>query len=132
MNEVRPGSLGQRATWTKSRLMTEKTDTNLIQVEIFGQIYKVRGDEDQGYIEELARYVDSKMKAIAETTRTIDSLKVAILAALNIADEYFKLERDHKGSEKHVAKRASELADALDEAIREEAAGSREPSEAPS
>ena len=112
--------------------MTEKTDTNLIQVEIFGQIYKVRGDEDQGYIEELARYVDSKMKAIAETTRTIDSLKVAILAALNIADEYFKLERDHKGSEKRVAERASELADALDEAIREEAAGSREPSEAPS
>jgi cell division protein ZapA len=112
--------------------MTENTDANLIQVEIFGQIYKVRGDEDQGYIEELARYVDSKMKAIADSTRTIDSLKVAILAALNIADEYFKLEREHKGSEKRVAERASELADALDEAIREEATGSREPSEAPS
>jgi cell division protein ZapA len=112
--------------------MTENIDANLIQVEIFGQVYKVRGDEDQGYIEELARFVDSKMRAIADTTRTIDSLKVAILAALNIADEYFKLEREHKGSEKRVAERASELADALDEAIREKAAGSREPSEAPS
>jgi cell division protein ZapA len=112
--------------------MTKKMDANLIQVEIFGQIYKVRGDEDQGYIEELARYVDSKMKAIAETTRTIDSLKVAVLAALNITDEYFKLELDHKGSEKRVAERASELADALEEAIRDEAAESTEPSEASS
>ena len=48
--------------------MNDKPETNLIQVEIFGQVYKVRGEEDQGYIEELARYVDSKMAAIAETT----------------------------------------------------------------
>ena len=110
--------------------MTEKVDSNLIQVEIFGQTYKVRGDEDQGYIEGLARYVDSKMKAIAETTGTMDSLKVAILAALNIADEFFKLERDHKGSEERLATRASELSEALDEAIREDAGESREPGDA--
>ena len=109
--------------------MTEKTDSNLIQVEIFGQTYKVRGDEDQGYIEGLARYVDSKMKAIAETTGTVDSLKVAILAALNIADEFFKLERDHKGSEERLATRANELSDALDEAIRD---NTGEPRDAPS
>ncbi len=52
--------------------MKEKADSSLIQVEIFGQTYKVRGDEDQGYIEGLARYVDSKMNAIAETTGTIE------------------------------------------------------------
>lgn len=101
--------------------MTDKTNASLIPVEIFGQTYKVRGDEDQGYIEELARFVDSKMNAIAETTGTIDSLKVAILAALNIADEFFKLERNSKDSENRVAARADELANALDEAIREEA-----------
>jgi cell division protein ZapA len=106
--------------------MTEKTDSSLIQVEIFGQTYKVRGDEDQGYIEGLARYVDSKMKAIAETTGTVDSLKVAILAALNIADEFFKLERDHKGSEERLATRANELSDALDEAFREDTGESRD------
>jgi cell division protein ZapA len=112
--------------------MKEKTDSSLIQVEIFGQTYKVRGDEDQGYIEGLARYVDSKMNAIAETTGTIDSLKVAILAALNIADEFFKLEGDHKGSEEFLAARANELSDALDEAIREDTGESGEPSDAPS
>jgi cell division protein ZapA len=108
--------------------MKDTTDSNLIPVEIFGQTYKVRGEEDQGYIEELARYVDSKMKAVAETTGTIDSLKVAILAALNITDEFFKLESEHKNSETNVAAKANELADALDEAIRENTGGSGESS----
>jgi len=108
--------------------MNDELDPNLIQVEIFGQAYKVRGDEDQGYIEELARYVDSKMQTIAETTGTIDSLKVAILAALNITDELFKLQHEHESSGERVTARANELADALDEVLNE--AGIKEPEEA--
>jgi cell division protein ZapA len=100
--------------------MNEQLDPNLIQIEIFGQVYKVRGEEDQGYIEELARYVDSKMQTISETTGTIDSLKVAILAALNIADELFKLQSERESSEERVLTKANELADALDEALKEE------------
>ncbi len=108
--------------------MNDQLDPNLIQVEIFGQVYKVRGEEDQGYIEELARYVDSKMQTIAETTGTIDSLKVAILAALNIADELFKVQNERESSEERVTVKANELADALDEALKEEAIS--EPEEA--
>ena len=108
--------------------MKEKAESRLIQVEIFGQTYNVRGEEGQGYIEELAGYVDTKMRAVAEATGTIDSLKVAILAALNIADEYFKLEREHPESEERVAVRASELTNALHEALRENLDKSNEPS----
>ncbi len=100
--------------------MNDKLEANLIQIEIFGQVYKVRGEEEQGYIEELARYVDSKMQAISETSGAIDSLKVAILAALNIADESFKQERQMKDSEELVAARAEELAQALEEALKDD------------
>jgi cell division protein ZapA len=100
--------------------MTEKTDSKLIPVEIFGETYKVRGDEDRGYIADLARYVDAKMKSITEASRTGDSLKVAILAALNIADEYFKLQRKHEDSRIRVAEQANELTEVLDEVLGED------------
>ena len=100
--------------------MKEKTDSKLIPVEIFGETYKVRGDEDKDYITDLARYVDSKMKSITESTRSGDSLKVAILAALNIADEYFKLQRKHEKSRIVVAEQANELTEVLDEVLGED------------
>ena len=98
-----------------------------MQVGIFGQVYNVRGEDDQGYIEELAHFVDAKMKAISEKTGTIDSLKVAILAALNITDEFFKLEREREEYEKRMATRAGELTEALDEALAEELQSAVEP-----
>jgi cell division protein ZapA len=60
------------------------------------------------------------MTAIAETTGTIDSLKVAVLAALNIADEFFKQQRERKDSEDRVAARANELARALEDALKDD------------
>jgi cell division protein ZapA len=59
----------------------------LVQVEIYGQSYNLRGQGESGYIHDLASYVDRKMREVAEATATVDSLKVAILTALNIADE---------------------------------------------
>lgn len=58
-----------------------------MQVEIFGQSYNLRGEGEVGYMQDLASYVDNKMREVADATATVDSLKVAILAALNIADE---------------------------------------------
>jgi len=58
-----------------------------VQVEIFGQTYKLRAEDDPAYVESLAAIVDGKMREIAKQTNAVDSLKVAILAALNIADE---------------------------------------------
>ena len=58
-----------------------------VQVEIFGQTYKLRAEDDPSYVESLAAVVDGKMREIARQTNAVDSLRVAILAALNIADE---------------------------------------------
>ncbi|HEX9982050.1 MAG TPA: cell division protein ZapA [Thermoanaerobaculia bacterium] len=65
-------------------------------VEIFGQAYNVRGDGDPNYLTELARFVDTRMREVAAQVATVDPLKIAILAALNIADEFsrFRQQRD--------------------------------------
>jgi len=67
--------------------VTEES-SQLIQVTIFGQQYTLKGQGACDDIQQVAGYVDRKMKDISEGTATVDSLKVAILAALNIADEY--------------------------------------------
>jgi len=97
----------------------EKHDSSLVPVVIMGQTYKVRAEEDVAYIEELARFVDTKMQTIAETTGTSDSLKVAILAALNIADELFKAEERERSSDEELAGRVDALVKTLDKTLRE-------------
>jgi cell division protein ZapA len=63
----------------------------IIEIEIYGRTYKIRvkGEEDEKYISYLTSYVDQKMQEIALKSKSTDSLKIAVLAALNIADEYF-------------------------------------------
>lgn len=96
-----------------------KKEESLVPVAIFGRTYKVRADEDGSYIEELARYVDTKMRTLAESSGTSDPLKIAVLAALNIADEFFKLEQGQKSGEAEIAATTEELLKALDESLRE-------------
>jgi cell division protein ZapA len=62
-------------------------DESVIQVEIFGQTYNLRADGDPAYVQSLASHVDAKMREVARETKAVDTLRVAILAALNIADE---------------------------------------------
>jgi cell division protein ZapA len=91
---------------------------NSIRVEIFDQAYNLRGT-DPDYIFKLAEYVDSKMRAVAEQTSTVDSLRLAVLAALNIADEFHILKRKYDGISKEMNQRTSSLASALDEVLRD-------------
>ena len=60
-----------------------------MKVEIYDQSYNVHAEGNEEYLRKLAAYVDGKMRDVAETTRMVDSLRVAVLAALNIADELF-------------------------------------------
>ncbi len=62
-----------------------------MKIEIYDQTYRFGDDQDEEYLKKLAAYVDEKMRVVGESTRTVDSLKVAVLAALNIADEMFTL-----------------------------------------
>jgi cell division protein ZapA len=92
---------------------------NSVRVEIFDQTYSLRGSDPE-YIEKLAEYVDSKIRAVAEQTTTVDSLRLAVLAALNIADEYHLLKRKYDTVAAEYNRRATDLSGALDEALHEE------------
>jgi cell division protein ZapA len=89
-----------------------------VRVEIFDQAYNLRGSDPE-YILKLAEYVDSKMRAVAEATNTIDTVRLAVLAALNIADEYHLLRRKQEYGATDYQKRAHVLASALDEVLTE-------------
>ena len=97
----------------------DKQDSSLVPVVIMGQTYKVRAEEDVAYIEELARFVDTKMRTIADATGSSESLKVAILAALNIADELFRAEERERLSDEDLAGRVDELVQTLAKSLRE-------------
>ncbi len=96
-----------------------RSNGNSVQVEIFDQSYNLRGSDPE-YIEKLAEYVDGKIRAVAEQTSTVDSLRLAVLAALNIADEYHILKRKYDTVAGEYNRRAMDLSGALDEALREE------------
>ncbi|MFZ0285620.1 MAG: cell division protein ZapA [Terriglobales bacterium] len=95
-----------------------KDNASSVRVEIFDQAYNLRGS-DPDYILELAEYVDGKMRAVAEQTHTVDTVRLAVLAALNIADEYHLLKRNQDSGTVEYLKRANNLANALDEVLRE-------------
>jgi cell division protein ZapA len=75
------------------------------EVEIFGNVYTIRGDENPEYVSMLARYVDEKMRSITQKTTTISTGKIAILVALNIADELFKTKRHIEERSKNLIKK---------------------------
>jgi len=89
-----------------------------VRVEIFDQVYNLRGS-DAEYILQLAEYVDGKMRAVSQQTATVDSVRLAVLAALNIADEYHLLKRRLETPSPEARQRASKLASALDEVLQD-------------
>jgi len=103
------------ATATKSQAVKDAQNAS-VRVEIFDQAYNLRGSDPE-YILKLAEYVDSKMRAVAEATNTIDTARLAVLAALNIADEYHLLKKRQDRGATDYQKRAHLLADALDEVL---------------
>ena len=78
-----------------------------IKIQIFGQMFPIQGDLEESYVQKLAEYVDEKMRAIADMTPTVDTQKVAILAALAIADELHSL-RKERGEREEVLKEQAE------------------------
>jgi cell division protein ZapA len=89
-----------------------------IRVEIYNQTYSIRSDGDNEYIMHLAEYVDGKMREISSGTLTVDSLKVAILAALHIADEYYQLKNSQAQTDAQLAARSAECAEMLDRVLK--------------
>jgi len=89
-----------------------------VKVEIYDQSYNVSADQDsEAYLKELAAYVDAKMRTVAESARTVDSLKVAVLAALNIADEMFALRERQQQIEGPLRKRVEKCVAMVEKAL---------------
>ena len=96
--------------------MSKPAATNSVRVEIYDQSYNLRGTDPE-YINKLAEYVDLKMRTVAEQTQTVDSLRLAVLAALNIADEYHLLKKKYDAIATDYRLNADRLAGALDEVL---------------
>jgi len=90
-----------------------------IRVVIYDQEYFMRGDLNEEYIQKLARYLDTKMRSIAERTRTVDTLRVAMLAALNVADEYHQLKARYDEVTQNMDQKVGRFTDALDEILKD-------------
>jgi len=87
-----------------------------VQVEIFGQVYSIKGKDDPAYIRELAAFIDAKMKEVQKGTGTVDPHRVAILTALTITDELYRLRVQYGKMEKtseNAAKRLLDLTEDL-------------------
>ena len=97
---------------------TTTTTTPTIRVEIYNQTYNIRSDGDTEYIIQLAEFVDSRMREISSGTLTVDSLKVAILAALHVADELHRLKHLHEQADAQLATRSAECAEMLDRLLK--------------
>jgi cell division protein ZapA len=88
-----------------------------VKVEIYDQSYNVSAGENEEYVKELAAYVDGKMREVAEATHAVDSLKVAVLAALNIADEMFAVRERQQQIEGPLRKRVEKCVAMVEKAL---------------
>ncbi len=91
------------------------------KVEIYDQIYNIGGDLDEAYVQQLAEYLDAKMRAVAEATKAVDSLKVAVLAALAITDELHALRKDRGEMEEPLREQVERCLTLVERALKQTA-----------
>jgi cell division protein ZapA len=92
-----------------------------VKVQIFGQTYTIRGELEERYVQKLAAYVDEKMSAIADATTTVDTQKVAVLAALAIADELHTMRKDRREEEELLREQAERCLTLVERALKQTA-----------
>ena len=112
-----------------SRAELAARESGAVVVEIYDQVYQLRGTDPE-HIQRLASLVDAKMRAVSAHGATVDSLRVAVLAALNIADELMSLRTRFDSlngslnqAQSNVRSRTGSLAGMLDEVLAERKAG---------
>lgn len=91
----------------------------VVTVEIAGQRYPIRSTLDPAYVVELAAYIDQKMRAASEASPASDMLGLAVLVALNVADEYFRLRHQQSTAHGELNDRALRLEQIVDSVLAE-------------
>ena len=97
--------------------------TKVVKVEVGGQLYPIRSGLDPKYVAELAAYVDAKMRAASDSAPASDILGLAVLVALNIADEYFRARDQQSTAHGALNARALQLEQLVDDALAQVDAG---------
>ena len=92
-----------------------------VKVEIFGQMYAIRGDLDEAYVHKLAAFFDENMHTIAAGGATVDTQKVAVLAALAIADELHSSQKDRGDREELLREQAERCLTLVERALKQTA-----------
>lgn len=92
-------------------------ETGKVKVTILGQAYNIRGDTSPEYIMKLADYVNRKIEEVGSNVQTGSSLQIAILASLNIADEYFQVKNISSGIEGAIEDKTREIISLLEEGL---------------
>ena len=88
-----------------------------VSVRIYGESYTLRTGEDPAYVEEIARYVDARMREVAASGKVVVTSKIAVLAALHIAEELLRLRRDAAPSASESERRLRAIVAAIDAAL---------------
>ncbi len=89
-------------------------ESKSIRVQIFGMEYSLKSDNSEEYVNEVANYVDSKIKSLSENTSVKSQTKIAVLAALNIADELFRVREKYSKALGKIDQKSEELSDSID------------------
>jgi cell division protein ZapA len=89
----------------------------VVAVEILGQQYPIRSTLAESYVADLAAYVDEKIRSAADVTPTTDTVRLVVLAALNIADECFHAVDDDRHGREAVLERVTRLERLIDDAL---------------
>ncbi len=92
-------------------------DERVVPVTINGQRYPIRSDLDPAYVARLAAYVEERMRAASESAPTGDPMRLAVLAALNIADELFRVRAGSTAKDGELVERAGQLERLLDRVL---------------
>jgi cell division protein ZapA len=91
--------------------------SRVVTVEIMGQRYPIKSALDLEYITHLAEYVDEKIQSATDHSTGGDTVRVAVLAALNIADEYFRARDSDADHETELQRRTGEIEQMVDRAL---------------
>jgi cell division protein ZapA len=93
------------------------TDVSVTTVQIFGQEYKIRGFEDKSYVQRVAGFVDERMRELSQASSSLSQERLAVLTALNIADELFQESKRSSETLLSVERRADALIAQLDQCL---------------
>ena len=85
----------------------------LVEIKVFGHIYTVKTDTDEEHIQKVARYVNEKMDEVVKNTKSVSSLNVAILTALNIADDLVREKTKRQAFLQEVERKSKDLVEKI-------------------